>query len=121
SGGYGLVLADESIGWYNLEFSLGDWPPQLLQECLAAATEARGVKKVVAICARTTDYAELIRRTRWSKHGIDAWLVTPDLAARRGAHVLVPRACGQAVGAFLDNELEDDRWVSTDGVPVRAE
>ena len=32
SGGYGLVLAEESIGWYNLEFSLGDWPPQLLQE-----------------------------------------------------------------------------------------
>jgi hypothetical protein len=120
SGGYGLVLADESIGRYNRRFSLRDWPPQLLEECLAAASEALRVQKVVAFCARTTEYAELIRRTPWSKDGIYVWLASPDMAGRRGAQVLVPQACGQAIGAFLNGELAD-RWVSTGGVPVRVE
>lgn len=120
SGGYGLVLAEESIGLYNRRFSLRDWPPETLEDCLVAATQALGARKVVAFCARTTDYAELVRRTRWSKHGIEAWLASPDIAARGGALVLVPQACGQALDAFLDGELHH-RWVSTSGVSVVVE
>lgn len=101
SGGYGVVLAEESIGWYNRRFSLHDWPPQILEECLAAVTESLHVQRVVAFCARTTEYAKLIRRTRWPKDGIDFWLASPDLAGRGGAQALVPQACGQAVGASL--------------------
>jgi MarR family len=117
SGGYGLVLAEESIGWYNRPFSRNDWPTQLLEECLLSATEALRVQKVVAFCARTTNYAKLVRRTRWAKDGIDAWLASPDMPGGGDARRLVPRACGEAMGAFLDGELYD-RWVSTGGVPV---
>ncbi len=102
SGGYGLVLGDECIGWYNRRFSLRDWPPQLLEECLMEVAQACRVQEVVALCAQTTDYAELIRRAPWSQRGIDAWLASPNMAGRGGAQALVPQACGQALGAFID-------------------
>lgn len=115
SGGYGLVRADEPIGWYKQVLRLGDWPPNLLPECLAAAAHTLKVTRVVAFCAESTDYAKLVRRTRWN---IDAWLVTPDAAGRGGALGLVPKACGEAVGALLDGKLTN-RWVSTDDVPIQ--
>ncbi len=120
SGAYGVVLVHEHIGLYDRVFSLGDWPDQLLQECLVAAAEALCAQKVIAFCARTTAYAELIRRTPWSKGKIEARLASPNMAGRRGAQALVPQACGQAVGALLSGEL-NDKWVSTRGVPVRVE
>jgi len=120
SGGYGLVLAEEPIGMYNRRFSLRDWPRQLIEECLAAAAKSLGVRTVVAFCARTTDYAQVIRRASWSKYGIDAWLASADMDGRDGAQVFVPRASGQAVAAFLNGEF-DEHWRSTDGVDVRLE
>ena len=120
SGGYGLVLAEEGVGRYEQRFSLADWPAGLLEECLAAAAEALDVRNVVAFCARTTAYAELVRRAAGSMNRIDAWLVRPEMTGRGGAQVLVPEACGQAVAAFLDRKL-DGRWLSSRGVPVRVE
>lgn len=118
SGGYGLVLAEEPIGWYERRFSLGDWPPQVLEDCLVAATKALKIRKVVAFCARSTDYAALIRRTPWSRDGIEAWLASPEMDGRGGAQVLVPEASGEAITAYLDGHL-DDRWTSTRGVAHR--
>ncbi len=120
SGGYGLVLAEEPIGIYNRRFSFRDWPRHLIEECLAAAAKSLGVRTVVAFCARTTDYAQVIRRAPWSKYGIDAWLASADMDGRDGARVFVPRASGQAVAAFLNGKF-DEHWRSTDGVDVRLE
>ena len=120
SGGYGLALAEEPIGMYNCRFSLRDWPRHLLEECLAVAAQALGVRTAIAFCARTTEYAALIRRTPWSKHGIAAWLAGTDMGGRGGAQVFVPRASGEAFAAFVNGEFHD-RWVSADGIPVRLE
>ena len=91
SGGYGLVLGEECIGWYNRRFSLRDWPPQLLEECLMDVTQACRVPRVVAFCAQTTDYAELIRRAPWSQRSIDAWLASPNMAVEGEPRRWYPR------------------------------
>lgn len=120
SGCYGLLLAEECIGWYERRFSIRDWPNGLLGECLIAVTQAYRAQKVVAFCARTTDYAKLVRRTPWSEQGINAWLASPDMMGQGGAQSLVPQACGQAFAAYLDGELISP-WSSAAGVPVLLE
>lgn len=117
SGGYGLVLAGESIGWYNRHFSIRDWPPQLLEECLVEVAQGLRAQNVMAFCALTTAYADLIRRASWREHGIDGWLASPNMAGRQGAQRLVPQACGQALTAFIEGQLYDG-WVSRSGVSV---
>ena len=64
SGCYGLLLADELIGTYEKRFLLRDWPGGLLEACLLEATRRLGANRVLAFCARSTDYAEPVRRTR---------------------------------------------------------
>jgi hypothetical protein len=120
SGGYGLVLATEPIGTYNRRFAVRDWPNQLLEECLASLVESLGVEQVIGFCARTTSYAELLHRVRWRALGLEAMLAVPDIGARGGAQVLVPRASGEALRAFLDGQLMPTS-TSADGVVVRVE
>jgi hypothetical protein len=120
SGAYGLTLAPEPIGVYEWRFSLGDWPEGLLEDCLLAVAEYLRLRRVVAFCAQSTEYAELIRRTPWGRTDITAFLAAPAVIGRGGAQVLVPRACGQAVAGFLDGTLHEG-WTSTDGLPVRLE
>jgi hypothetical protein len=120
SGGYGLVLATEPIGTYNRRFAVRDWPNGLLEECLASLVESLGVEQVIGFCARTTSYAELLHRVRWRALGLEAMLAVPDIGARGGAQVLVPRASGEALRAFLDGQLMPTS-TSADGVVVRVE
>lgn len=118
SGGYGLLLATEYIGTYDREFRPEHWPAGLLEESLLAVTEAANRTSVVAFCAASTGYGKLVRRTSWSTKGIDATLVSPDVRGRGGAMVLVPRALGQAVAAWLQQR---PLGASTDGIDVVAE
>jgi hypothetical protein len=120
SGGYGLVLAQEPIGHYDLRFSSTNWPAGLLAECLAEVVSAVEATSVVAFCARTTSYAQLVREVPWKNKGVDARLVTADMAGRGGAQVLVPRAAGQAFRAAVSDELTSP-WFSSDGVSVLIE
>lgn len=120
SGGYGLLLADEPIGMYDRKFALPDWPRGLLEDCLAALGKQMGVERVLAFCARSTGYAELVRRAPWQQAGLEVALVSPDMGGRGGAQVLAPRAAGEALSAALDGRLAS-RWRSTDGVEVRTE
>jgi hypothetical protein len=120
SGGYGLVLATEPIGTYNRRFAARDWPAGLLEECLASLVKSSGVERVIGFCARTTSYAELLHRVRWRALGLETMLAVPDIGARGGAQVLVPRASGEALRAFLDGQLLPT-WTSADGVVVRVE
>jgi hypothetical protein len=120
SGGYGLLLAAEPIGLYDRRFSPTDWPRGLLAECLTAAATAVGAIRVLAFCARTTGYAQLVGSIAWAETGVEAYLIAPDLAGLGGAQVLVPRASGEALVATLADGLMSP-WSSSDGVAVRVE
>lgn len=120
SGGYGLVLGEEPIGYYDRRFLLHDWPRDLIEKCLIAAVRSLGASAVVAFCAQTTAYAKVVRRASWSKDGIRAYLVSPDMGGRGGAQVFEPRALGQAIIAFLDGQLNEN-WNSTVGVSAKLE
>lgn len=90
SGGYGLARAHELIGWYDKVFQLNDWPAGLLEAALMSEAQRCGTPTVVAFASATTDYAALLRRTRWQQAGIDARLVTIT-GVTSGAMAEVPR------------------------------
>ncbi|HET7488096.1 MAG TPA: hypothetical protein VFJ85_09215 [Acidimicrobiales bacterium] len=119
SGGYGLVTAEEPIGTYDRRFAIADWPKGLLHECLEALV-TDGVQRVLAFCAATTPYAELIRRARWRAMGVQATLVSPSMAGHGGAQVLVPRALGEAFASAVAGNLTT-AWTSSDGVGLVVE
>ena len=120
SGGYGLVIGQEPIGIYERRFTLADWPRGLLAECLEAVTACVDASRLLAFCARTTAYAQLVRELLWEATGVDARLVSPDLFGRGGAQVLVPRASGEALRAALADELTSP-WRSSDDIEVMVE
>lgn len=117
SGGFGLLHPLEAIGDYDRAFSRSDWPRGLLESALVDLARHLGHDHVVAFCSRTTGYADLIRRTPWKASGITASLVTPNLAGRGGALRLAPKASGEALTAYLRDDLHDG-WYSSDGVGV---
>ena len=115
SGGYGAVLADEPIGQYDARFRLSWWPDQVVGRALGALARARGLSSMVAFLAASTEYAGVVRDVRWADYGVhDAFLLSPRSGAGQGAQVLVPRALGQALSAFLRRDLRPD-WMSSDG------
>jgi hypothetical protein len=117
SGGYGVLVPSDLIGGYDHMFSLGDWPPGLLEDCLIELVRALGTERVLALCARTTGYSELVRRTSWSRAGISAFLASPDMGGRGGAQRAVPVALGQAFSAAIEGTLTNP-WLSSSGIRV---
>ena len=117
SGGFGLLHPLEAIGHYNREFRRSDWPRGILESALVDLARHLGHDHVVAFCSRTTGYADLIRRTPWKASGLTASLLTPNLAGRGGALRLAPKASGEALTAYLRDDLHDG-WYSSDGVGV---
>jgi hypothetical protein len=114
SGGYGLVLADEPIGYYDALFRLSSWPRGLLEEILTDYAQSRKLSNVRAITSSTGDYRKLLTRVRWAAAGIDdALLLSPR--AGPGAMVLSPRAQGEALSALLQGKM-DASWSSSDGL-----
>jgi hypothetical protein len=103
SGGYGIARADEPIGWYDKVLQLGDWPAGLLESALISEAQRCGTHTVVAFAPATTDYAKLLRRTRWQRAGIHARLVTIT-GVTGGAMAEVPRRLGQAFTAFWNHQ-----------------
>lgn len=120
SGGYGLLVADEPIGTYDWRFNLADWPRGLIEDCLLAVADRLRVERVVGFCARTTGYADVVRRAAKRTRDLEVVLVSPEMHGRGGAQVLVPRALGEAIGALLDGRLSS-RWYSSDGIEVVSE
>jgi hypothetical protein len=82
SGGYGVVLADEPIGYYNREYQPGDWPDSIVRRALAAYADRWALSSVVAIAGHSTQYAKAIRRVRSPGAVAGAVLVSP---AHQGA------------------------------------
>ena len=120
SGGLGVVLAEEQIPMYNLRFSPGRWPEDLIPRCLADYAVRHQIRDVRAFAGAATSYAQVIRRVHWKATAVeDAVLISPAGAAG-GAQVLVPRALGQAAHRFLASGLPAG-WRSTDGLPLEVE
>jgi hypothetical protein len=119
SGGYGVVLATEPIGDYDRPFHPGDWPDLLVPRCLAAYAERFDLASVVAVAARSTNYAAAIRRVRWPANVGTRVLISPDHAGG-GAQAVVPRAAGEAFRELWRGGLTD-RWRDSKGTPMRVE
>jgi hypothetical protein len=121
SGGYGLVLPTELIADYKTVFRLNWWPSGLLQECLIASARRLGLTSMVAFLSRTTEYAKLVRSTRWEAAGVTrALLVNPASYGATGTQVTVPRAAGSAFTAFWEKTLQPG-WSSPDGLRLAVD
>jgi hypothetical protein len=83
SGGYGLLDSGDLIGDYNRIMRARDWPHGLLERMLAERA-ANSDRDVVAVASSTTDYAKVLRRTRW------------HLASGRSANLITLRGTGGA-------------------------
>jgi hypothetical protein len=98
SGGYGVVGGADPIGYYDRLMRPGDWPAGLLQTELAARASTSGLD-VVAFAGRSSNYAAVLRRTRWQlSTGRRAVLVT--MRDMRGV-TKVSHALGRALVAFV--------------------
>jgi len=99
SGGYGILRAEELIGWYDRQLNLADWPRGVLESALIGEAHRRRLDTVVAFASATTGYAHFLRRVPWREAGITAKLVTVS-GVTGGAMVEVPRRLGQAFSVF---------------------
>jgi hypothetical protein len=106
SGGYGILRADELIGWYDRQLDLADWPRGVLESALISETHRRGADTVVAFAPGTTRYAQLLRRTPWRQTGITAWLVTVSEVADE-AMIEVPRRLSGAFSALWSKQPDE--------------
>jgi hypothetical protein len=114
SGGYGLVLAAEPIGYYEAVFKNSWWPDRVLESVLLEFLRRHRLRAVCAVASATTEYARLLRRVDWRSAELeDAVLLTPEETP--GAMVKSPRAQGQALSVLLRGEI-DTNWVSSDGL-----
>lgn len=118
SGGYGLLLANEPIGTYDMRFKPSWWPPGLLERILMNYVNHHRIEHVLAIVSSTTSYRKLVQRVDWDQTDIDsAYLLMPE--EQPGAMVKAPRAQGQALAAFLTRQLSAS-WRSSDGLSLHT-
>jgi hypothetical protein len=75
---------------------------------------------VMALCARTTDYAKLVRRTDWAHARKEAVIASPEMHGAGGAQRAVPLAIGDALSAALTGRLTPI-WHTDSGTEVHTE
>lgn len=119
SGGYGVILGSEPIGWYSQYFDERMWPEHLVARCLGAYAAVIEATTVVGLLAGSTAYAKVFREVQWPETVEGAWLVSPELSGG-GAQVKVPRAIGEALRDFANAGTLQAGWASSDGVPLRV-
>ena len=117
SGGYGVVSADEEIGMYDARFEVSRWSPGLIGAVVTEYAIARGLSDVLAVVGRSTPYAEVLRRYRWSDQ-VRLRLAAPTVRGG-GAMVKTPRAIGETVRDVVSGGLAPG-WTSSDGVPINV-
>lgn len=115
SGGYGLLLADEAIGWYEQKFARSNWPHDLLETCIVDYAKREGIRSVIAVMS--SEYAKLVERVNWRAAGMNATLVSP-IADGKGNMRKVPSAQGEAIDALIKTGL-DQAWRSSDGLSLQ--
>lgn len=90
SGGYGVLLVNEPIGWYDIKLSLKCWPKCLLEDTIAAYTKRHCLKRMRALVAATSSYRLLAQQVDWRAAGVDdAVLLMPKMpkSVRGGAQI----------------------------------
>ena len=117
SGGYGIVLARERIGTYDLAYRESLWSKELIGRCLAKYAESVRAKTVVGLLSETTQYAKTFRRAPWT--GRRVFLITPERKAH-GAMVKAPRAQGEALAAIIHGRHLPPNWESRDGLQMQV-
>lgn len=113
SGGYGVVRAEEQIGWYERPMKKGEWPCGVIEAALISEAVRVGAKYVVAFAARTTRYAEIIRNAHWREAGIKRAVLVTSQSRDGGAMRKVPTDLGDAFQAFwngLSNAYPANIW-----------
>lgn len=118
SGGYGVVLPSEPIGWYEQRFQNSMWPNDLIARCLAHYAGAIGALAVVGLLSATTQYAQIFRRTPWADGVKQVFHVWPEPEA--GAMVRAPRALGEALKTLSQDHYFHPGWRSSDGLQMRV-
>ena len=116
SGGYGIVLARERIGAYDLAYKASLWPNDLIGRCLAKYAESVRANTVVGLFSETTQYAKTFRRAPWT--GRRVFLITPERT--RGAMVKTPRAQGEALAVIIHEHCLPPNWQSRDGLQMQV-
>ena len=118
SGGYGVVLAAEAVGWYQQRFRAPMWPNGLVGRCVAEFAHSVKATTVVGLFAATTQYAKVLRNTSWPKSVVQVFQVSPERTT--GAMRKAPRAQGEALATISrDHRLRSD-WTSSDGLRMRV-
>jgi hypothetical protein len=104
SGGYGLVRADEQIGYYDKVFRPADWPRGLLEQLMIDEVRRVSAQSVVAFTSITSGYGQLIRRTPWREPRVATAIHVTCRPDGGGAMVKVPQALGRAFAAFWNRD-----------------
>jgi hypothetical protein len=120
SGGYGALLPDEPIGYYDAAFRISWWPEAVVARGVAAYAKQQQLASVVAFLAKSTDYAKALRCINWSAQGIAIYLISPEMDGEGGAQRAVPVALGEAFAAFVRHEL-GAAWRSRSGLTLSVE
>lgn len=118
SGGYGLVLANESIGMYEQIFRPAMWPNRLVERCLAALAQESGVRTVIGVVSASTGYATVFRRTQWPGQLEHVIFASPE--STTGAMVKTPRAQGEWLTAIAQKGDLPQAWSSSDGLRMEV-
>jgi hypothetical protein len=105
SGGYGVVRAEEKIGYYDKQFRRSEWPRGLVEQLIIDEAHRVNAQAVVAFASTTSEYATLVRRIRWHAGGIDTAFLVTRQPSRDGAMVKSPRALGEAFTAFWNRDI----------------
>ncbi len=114
SGGYGAVLAQEPIGYYNAALKPSWWPNKLLPRILLAYAGSRGITSVRAFASVTSPYFRVLNAIRWNEAGIaDALLLAPE--AKSGGTRKSPASLGEALISLHNRDLRAG-WRSSYGL-----
>ena len=120
SGGYGVLLADELIGDYSARFELTCWPEGLLEKVIVSYARHHRLKHMRAFLSASSDDRKLVERVPWRAAGVDdAFLLIPKFLQQGDARIVVPRAQGQMMEAFIKGELTQG-WRSSDGLRMNS-
>ncbi len=116
SGGYGVLLADELIGYYNARFKSNCWPENLLEKVIASYARHHRLKHMRVFASETTDYRNPVERVNWRAAGVDdAVLLTPERVRSMSKS---PKAQGEALATLLSGGKIDPNWCSSDGLAI---
>jgi hypothetical protein len=122
SGGYGILRAEELIGFYNRKLAANDWPGDLIHAVLAAYAQKHRLRRARLFATGTSPYATVLRKAApWVRYDVtDVLLFTPERISRAGAQLKAPRALGQGLAAMLRGTF-DDSWRSIDALTLHSE